>query len=83
VRIVAVDLLPVAIALAVGVLVAVVWWVFDAAPPESRRRNFDLALRSRGQQQLEKGSRRVSFRLWLASMVAVLVLLIWLAMSNR
>jgi hypothetical protein len=72
----------IAIALATGA-VALVWWVFNTAPPGSRRRNFDLAVRAWGQQQAEKGTRRVSFRLWLASACALLILLVWIAASNR
>jgi len=83
VRVVAVSLLPIAIALAVGGAMAVLWWVFDAAPPGSRRQKLDAATRSWGERQRQKGNRRVSYRLWLASTIAVLVLLVWIALSNR
>jgi hypothetical protein len=70
---------PIIIALAVGVALGVMWWVFDAAPPGSRRDQFDGRVREWGERERAKGTRRVSFRLWLMWAVAVLLLLVWVA----
>ena len=56
------------------------WWVFDSAPPESRRARLDRRARAHGQRQLERGWRRPSFIGFAAAQLVVLLLLIWIAL---
>jgi hypothetical protein len=67
------------IALGVGAALAVVWWIFDSAPAESRRGQFDRRTRTWGERQVGRGWRRPSFVVWVGCAVLVVLLLVWSA----
>ncbi len=74
----AIAIAPTVAALTAGVVLVLVWWVFDTAPPGSRRARFDAWSRRRGEESVRQGRRRLSFRLWLFFTVTVIVLLVWM-----
>jgi len=70
------------IAVSVGVGLALVWWVFDSAPPGSRRALFEARGREWARRDLARPNRQGT-RVWLVMTVVVIALLIWIAIQSR
>jgi hypothetical protein len=65
----------------VAVAIGLVWWVFHAAPEGSRRSRLDRRVGVWGQSQVARRW-RPTYVIWLATMVLIVVLLVWLAVRG-
>jgi di/tricarboxylate transporter len=70
------------IACLVGVALTGIWWLFDSALPGSRRSSFDTRGRAWAERRLAQ-PHRLSYRFWLASVIVVVVLLVWLLLEGQ
>jgi hypothetical protein len=72
------PLTSLAIAVGVAAAVGVIAWVFDSAPRSSRRAAIDRSVGAWAHRRITR-PRRASHTAWMATVLVVFVLLIWLA----